>query len=68
MTTTPDLVERILNRSMAYAMPLPLLVEAVKQLRGECGERQVAGATTAICHGTGGILSAAATAILSTET
>ena len=23
MTTTPDLVERILNRSMAYAMPLP---------------------------------------------
>lgn len=44
-----------------------LLVEAVKQLRGEGGERQVAGAKTAICHGTGGILSAAATAILSTE-
>lgn len=31
MTTTPDLVERILNRSMAYAMPLPLLVEAVNR-------------------------------------
>jgi len=44
-----------------------LLVEAVKQLRGECDARQVAGAKTAICHGTGGILSAAATAILSTE-
>jgi len=33
-----------------------LVIEAVKQLRGEAGARQVAGAQIALCHGTGGWL------------
>ena len=33
-----------------------LVIEAVRQLREEAGERQVAGARTALCHGTGGWL------------
>lgn len=41
-----------------------LLVEAVRQLRGVCGPRQVAGAEIAFCHGLGGMLSAAGTLIL----
>jgi acetyl-CoA acetyltransferase len=40
-----------------------LLVEGVRQVRGEAGERQVAGAEVALCHGTGGQLSSSATVI-----
>jgi acetyl-CoA acetyltransferase len=53
---------------LSYCHPgmygLFILIEAVRQLRGECGQRQVPDAHTAIVHGNGGVLSAQATVIL----
>ena len=42
------------------------LIEAVQQLRGECGARQIAHAKTALVQGNGGVLSSQSTAILGT--
>jgi acetyl-CoA acetyltransferase len=56
---------------LSYCHPgmygLFLLIEAVRQLRGEGGQRQVAECETAIVHGNGGVLSAQSTVILGTQ-
>jgi acetyl-CoA acetyltransferase len=57
---------------LSYCHPgmygLLLLIEAVRQLRGECGERQVQGAHVALAHGNGGVLSSQATVLLGDDT
>jgi len=56
---------------LSYTHPgmfgLFLLVEAARQLRGEGGERQVAGAEVAVAHGCGGAMSSTGTIVLGTE-
>src|SRR5204863_1204662 len=52
---------------LSYCHPgmygLFLLIEAVRQLRGECGARQVKDAKTAVAPGNGGVLSSQSTVI-----
>ena len=56
---------------LSYCHPgmygLFLLIEAVRQLRGECGARQVPDCEVAIAHGNGGVLSSQATVILGNQ-
>jgi acetyl-CoA acetyltransferase len=56
---------------LSYCHPgmygLLVMIEAVRQVRGECGERQVPGCEVALAHGNGGVLSSQCTVIFGSE-
>jgi acetyl-CoA acetyltransferase len=56
---------------LSYCHPgmygLLVMLEAVRQVRGECGERQVRGCEVALAHGNGGVLSSQCTVIFGSE-
>ena len=56
---------------LSYCHPgmygLLLMVEAVRQLRGDCGARQVDQCKLAVAHGNGGVLSSQATLVLGSD-
>ena len=49
------------------ALGVLLLIEAVRQLRGEAGERQLADPKIGVAHGVGGLLSTAATVVMTND-
>lgn len=63
-----DLAVNTNGGGLSYNHPgmygLLLILEAVRQVRGECDDRQVEGAEVALVHGNGGVLSSQVTAIL----
>jgi acetyl-CoA acetyltransferase len=44
-----------------------VMIEAIRQARGTCGERQIEGANLCLAHGNGGVLSSQVTTIWGTE-
>lgn len=56
---------------LSYCHPgmygLLVMIEAVRQVRGECGQRQVRNCDVALAHGNGGVLSSQCTVIFGSE-
>jgi acetyl-CoA acetyltransferase len=56
---------------LSYCHPgmygLLVMIEAVRQVRGECGQRQVKDCKIALGHGNGGVLSSQCTVIFGSE-
>ena len=56
---------------LSYCHPgmygLLVMIEAVRQVRGECGQRQVKDCAVALAHGNGGVLSSQCTVIFGSE-
>ncbi len=63
-TSVPIVTDKVTTHTYQPMYGMFLLIEASRQLRGDGGERQVAGAETGLVHGTGGTLSSGATVIL----
>ncbi|MDP2238988.1 MAG: acetyl-CoA acetyltransferase [Burkholderiales bacterium] len=56
---------------LSYCHPgmygLLVMIEAIRQVRGECGQRQVKDCEIALAHGNGGVLSAQCTVLFGSE-
>jgi acetyl-CoA acetyltransferase len=57
---------------LSYCHPgmygLLVMIEAIRQVRGECGQRQVKGCNVALAQGNGGVFSSECTVIFGSET